>query len=222
MLVPDLGRTEGTGSCLKTSLVAVLLQVLERRMLLLKKSHCEVPSHPSPQLLPTAVAGGVFRDVRGYLPSFQTGMGGQRSEVQLLSLQRESCRGGHSPLLDTRESLQCLKETRLQCFTAHGKTFSILPLKEKKEKTFCFFRRKLNFPSFGCVGKTKGFGKKKSTKSSLKKKKKAKLFLPHQQHLFLFWAILRTNKDMYKNRKIIGKSPRKTAEEALGISHSWQ
>lgn len=35
LLVPVLGRTEGTGSCLNTSLVAVLLLVLERRMLLL-------------------------------------------------------------------------------------------------------------------------------------------------------------------------------------------
>lgn len=33
--VSDTGRAEGTGSCLKTSLVAALLQVLERRMLLL-------------------------------------------------------------------------------------------------------------------------------------------------------------------------------------------
>lgn len=159
--------------------------------------------------------------MRDYLPDSQLGMGGQRRGVQLQPLQGESRRDGHSPLLDTREFLQCLKETRLLCFTAHGTTFSILPLKEKKEKTF-LFREKLNFPSFGCVGETKGFGKKKNPQKAVSKKKKATLFLPHQQHLFLFWAILRTNKDTYKNRKIIRKDPRETAEKALGISHSWQ
>lgn len=76
--------------------------------------------------------------MRDYLPDSQLGMGGQRRGVQLPPLQRELWQDGHSPLLDTRESLQCLKETRLLCFTAHGTTFSILPLKEKKEKTFFF------------------------------------------------------------------------------------
>lgn len=129
------------------------------------------------------------------------------------------------PILDTRESLQCLKETRLHCFTAHGTTFSILPLKEKKEKTFfgCFFLEKSStFRLSAASAKQKVLGKKKIHKKQFQKKKKAKLFLPHQQHLFLFWAILRTNKDMYKIRKIIGKSPRETAEKGLGISRSWQ
>lgn len=72
--VSNTGRAEGTGSCLKTSLVAALLQVLERRMLLLGwdllknpvvrfpplRSWGMVVARPSPQLLnlPTAVAGG--------------------------------------------------------------------------------------------------------------------------------------------------------------------
>lgn len=128
-------------------------------------------------------------------------------------------RWAQSPLRHQR-SLQCLKETRLQCFTAHGTTFSILPLKEKKEKLFVFLEGSSTFRLSAASARQKVLEKKKQFQK--KKKKKAKLFLPHQQHLFLFWAILRTNKDMYKNRKIIGKSPRKTAEKALGISRSWQ
>lgn len=115
-----------------------------------------------------------------------------------------------------------MKETQLHCFTAHGTTFSILPLKEKKGKLFFFFLEKSStFRLSAALAKQKVLEKKKSTKISFKNKE-AKLFLPHQQHLFLFWAILRTNKDMYSNRKIIGKSPQETAEKALGISHSWQ
>lgn len=79
-------------------------------------------------------------------------------------------RWAQSPLRHQR-SLQCLKETRLQCFTAHGTTFSILPLKEKKEKLFVFLEGSSTFRLSAASARQKVLEKKKQFQ---KKKKKGK------------------------------------------------